>query len=348
MSSSADRPGLGNSNDDTGLSAEQFQMLVDGVIEYSIYMLSSQGLVSSWNNGAKRIKGYDSAEIVGQHFSRFFTPEDQLAGKPNDALATATAVGRFEAEGIRVRKDGSHFWAHVVMDAITDDDRNIIGFAKITRDITRQKEDADRIQNVTRTLNLALANIVQGLCLFDAAGNLMISNQQTNEIFGVGANATLPGTPFSDLIATLVARSSQPDELSAQTEAQHIVRRHQDLIRRGERRTVLENVRSSRTVSIMHRGLADGGWLTTFEDVTERRRAELKIAHMAHHDGLTGLPNRLNFNEYLKEELRKADRGQQQVGIICIDLGSGLIDQSQKMTAAAMQIADMKVWAQRS
>jgi diguanylate cyclase (GGDEF)-like protein len=70
----------------------------------------------------------------------------------------------------------------------------------------------------------------------------------------------------------------------------------------------------------MHRGLADGGWLTTFEDVTERRRAELKIAHMAHHDGLTGLPNRLNFNEYLKEELRKADRGQQQVGIICIDL----------------------------
>jgi PAS domain S-box-containing protein len=305
---------------ENGPSAKQFRMLVDGVIDYSIYMLSPQGLISSWNSGGQRIKGYQAKEVIGRHFSLFFTPDDQLAGKPDQAVATATAAGRFEAEDIRVRKDGSRFWAHVIMDAITDNDGCLVGFAKITRDITRQKQDADRLQEITQTLDLALSNMVQGLCLFDADGRLLLSNQRTNEIFGVAANTIMPGISFADLTGALMAGAGRQNDISTRVAVELIVRRHQDLVRRGERRAVSEQVGKNRTVSIMHRGLAGGGWLTTFEDITDRRCAELKIAHMARHDGLTGLPNRLDFNDYLEVEMQKAEHHQQQVGVIGIDL----------------------------
>jgi PAS domain S-box-containing protein len=121
-------------------SHEQFKLLVQGVTDYSIYLLSTDGLVASWNAGAQRIKGYKSEEIIGQHFSRFYTDEDLKNGEPERVLATATHEGRCEKEGWRVRKNGERFWAHVVIDAIHDDDGRLIGFAKITRDITERRE----------------------------------------------------------------------------------------------------------------------------------------------------------------------------------------------------------------
>ena len=122
-------------------SEEQFRLLVQAVTDYAIYMLDSSGYVSSWNAGAERIKGYSRDEIVGQHFSRFYTEEDREAGVPELALRTAAAAGRFEREGWRVRKDGSRFWAHVVIDPIRDETGGeVIGFAKITRDITERME----------------------------------------------------------------------------------------------------------------------------------------------------------------------------------------------------------------
>src|SRR3546814_7556763 len=95
---------------------------------------------SSWNAGAKRIKGYDAEEILGKSFSRFFTPEDQADGKPERALAAARESGRYEDEGWRVRKDGSRFWAAALIDAVHDDTGALIGFAKVTRDITEQRQ----------------------------------------------------------------------------------------------------------------------------------------------------------------------------------------------------------------
>jgi PAS domain S-box-containing protein len=121
-------------------SERQFRLLIRGVTDYAIYMLSPEGQVVNWNAGAARIKGYPEAEIIGQHFSRFYTPEDRNAGVPQRALDTARREGRFEAEGWRCRKDGSRFWAGVVIDAIHDDDDNLIGFAKITRDLTERRE----------------------------------------------------------------------------------------------------------------------------------------------------------------------------------------------------------------
>ena len=129
------------------LEAERrFRILVQGVTDYAIYMLDPEGRVTNWNVGAERIKGYSPAEIIGQHFSRFYTPEDFDAGVPQRALEAARVNGRYEAEGWRVRKDGSRFWANVVVDAVKDDDGKLIGFAKITRDMTEKRETQLQLQ----------------------------------------------------------------------------------------------------------------------------------------------------------------------------------------------------------
>ena len=121
-------------------SEELFRRLVEGVTDYAIYMLDPAGIVSNWNAGAQRIKGYGPAEIVGQHFSIFYTDEDRSRGEPARSLAIAEREGRFEAEAWRQRKDGTRFWANVVIDAIRDPSGHLIGFAKITRDITERRE----------------------------------------------------------------------------------------------------------------------------------------------------------------------------------------------------------------
>ena len=124
----------------THSETERYRLLIDAITDYAIYMLDPRGRVSSWNPGARRFKGYEAAEIVGEHFSRFYTPEDQETGLPARALNTAAVEGRYEAEGWRVRKDGSRFWAHVIIDPIRDEKGRVISFAKITRDITERRE----------------------------------------------------------------------------------------------------------------------------------------------------------------------------------------------------------------
>jgi PAS domain S-box-containing protein len=121
-------------------SERRFRHLVEAVIDYAIFQLDTNGLVATWNGGAKRIKGYAASEIVGQHFSRFYTDEDRAAGVPDRALETAAREGKFEAEGWRVRKDGTKFWASVVIDPIRSDSGELVGFAKVTRDITERME----------------------------------------------------------------------------------------------------------------------------------------------------------------------------------------------------------------
>ncbi len=120
-------------------SERRFRLFVDGVTDYAIYMLDTAGVISNWNAGAERIKGYRADEIIGQHFSVFYSPEDRQKELPGRALMIANKEGRFEAEGWRIRKDGSRFWASVVIDAVHDDDGALIGYAKITRDMTERR-----------------------------------------------------------------------------------------------------------------------------------------------------------------------------------------------------------------
>jgi PAS domain S-box-containing protein len=131
---------------------QRFQLLVQGVTDYAIYLIDPQGRITNWNSGAVRIKGYSEDEIVGRHFSQFYTPEDQAKEVPIRALATAANEGRYEAEGWRVRKDGSRFWASVIIDRINDAKGDIIGFAKITRDITERREGQQRLETAREQL----------------------------------------------------------------------------------------------------------------------------------------------------------------------------------------------------
>ncbi|WP_184140900.1 hybrid sensor histidine kinase/response regulator [Paraburkholderia atlantica] len=133
-------------------SERRFRMLVNGVTDYAIFMLSPDGIVTNWNAGARRIKGYSAEEIIGSHLSRFYTPEDAAAGLPLRGLSIAAREGRFEAEGWRVRKDGERFWAHVVIDAIRDEDGTLAGFAKITRDITERMEASRMLEDTRKAL----------------------------------------------------------------------------------------------------------------------------------------------------------------------------------------------------
>jgi PAS domain S-box-containing protein len=133
-------------------SEEQFRLLVQGVTDYAIYMLSPEGIVTNWNKGAERIKGYLPSEIVGKHFSQFYTEEDRERNEPQRALEIATREGRFEKEGWRVRKDGTRFWSHIVIDAIRDDGGTIIGFAKITRDVTERKNAQETLERAREAL----------------------------------------------------------------------------------------------------------------------------------------------------------------------------------------------------
>lgn len=125
-------------------SEHQFRMLVQGVTDYAIYMLDPQGGIVSWNAGGERIKGYKADEIIGRHFSCFYTEEERASGEPERALRAAREQGKYAKEGWRVRKDGTYFWASVVIDPVHDDDGQLVGFAKITRDVTerRQAEEA--------------------------------------------------------------------------------------------------------------------------------------------------------------------------------------------------------------
>jgi PAS domain S-box-containing protein len=131
-------------------SEHRFRVLVDGVIDYAIYMLDPDGHVTNWNSGAQRIKGYSALDIVGQHFSRFYGEGDRATGMPERALDTARRTGKYEGEGWRLRKDGSTFWASVVIDAIRDATGTLVGFAKVTRDLTEKRAADERLRQAQK------------------------------------------------------------------------------------------------------------------------------------------------------------------------------------------------------
>ena len=163
----------------------RYRLLVEAVTDYAIYMLDAAGLVTSWNSGARRIKGYESGEILGQHFSRFYTPEDRLTGLPQRALDTAAAHGKFESEGWRVHKDGSRFWAHVVIDPIRTSTGELVGFAKITRDLTEKRKAEAAIKRSEEQFRLLVQSVTDyAIYMLDASGHITSWNQGAQRIKG--------------------------------------------------------------------------------------------------------------------------------------------------------------------
>ena len=306
----------------------RYRYLIQGVTDYAIYMLDTDGHVVNWNAGAERAKGYKAAEIVGQHFSVFYTEPDRNAGLPCHALETARSESRFEAEGWRLRKDGTRFWTSVVIDAIHDDDGQLLGFAKITRDITERYQQQRKLveakdlaeaysrqmASLSDFLDSVIANIPASvLVLAVDSRTILLANQQAQRLFAQ-AYVDLKGLVADDCLSPSVAayiacQAANPAPVRAGFDDAVLVQ-------------TSVGPRSLRSRTVLGK-LPDGEGdyvLVISEDVTDELAAYAQIHHMAQHDGLTNLPNRNLFNERLKAAIaHDADDGSG-VGILCLDL----------------------------
>ena len=169
----------------SGEDPRSLELLINAIVDYAIFMLDIDGVVRTWNKGAERLKGYAAEEIIGKHFSTFYTPEDRDKGLPERALATAAETGRFASEGWRVRKDGRQFWALVVLDAIRDEEGALIGFAKVTRDITeRQQAHIDLLESERRYRRLVEAVVDYAIFQLDPSGQVATWNPGAERIKG--------------------------------------------------------------------------------------------------------------------------------------------------------------------
>ncbi|MGD0909466.1 MAG: sigma 54-interacting transcriptional regulator [Candidatus Acidiferrales bacterium] len=188
---------------------QRFRSLVDAVKDYAIFMLDPEGRVSTWNPGAERIKGYKPEEIVGEHFSRFYTQDDIDSGKPDAELKEASAVGRFEDEGWRLRKDGSRFWANVVITAIRDQTGELTGFAKVTRDLTDRRNVEQALRHSEQQLRALFEFSPDAIIASDQEGRIRQVNARVETFFGYRRGELL-GQPV-EILAPERFRRSHPD-----------------------------------------------------------------------------------------------------------------------------------------
>jgi PAS domain S-box-containing protein len=258
-------------------SERRFRYLVEGVVDYAIYMLDVNGVVTNWNRGAQRAKGYAAEDIIGQHFSIFYTPEDRAEGLPGRALARALSEGRWEAEGWRLRKDGSRFWASVVMDPIYDDVGRHIGFAKITRDVSERRAAQEALAESERQFRTLVAGVVDyALVMLDPSGVVTNWNVGAERIKGYAAREILGRhmrTFYTepDRLAGLPEKALQTAAAQGRYEAEAWrVRKDGSLFWAN---VVLDAIRDEAGELI--------GFAKITRDITERRNAQLEL-HRAH------------------------------------------------------------------
>lgn len=178
------------------------KLLAGSVTGYAMYMLDRAGLVSTWNAGAERAMGHPATDVLGRSFSTFYTTADQQAGEPQLALGIALDTGRFERNEWKVRKDGSQFWASVVIEPVTVGGE-AIGFADITRDITGEREGDERLLAVHRNLKIALTYMSQGLALYDGSGSLILANRRLCEMCGVSCEQVHIGMSIAEVMGAI-------------------------------------------------------------------------------------------------------------------------------------------------
>lgn len=208
-------------------SEQRFQVLIDSIQDYAIYILDPNGFVVSWNSGARRIKGYDAKEIVGKHFSRFYTPDDIRINKPKQNLELAAEKGKYEDESLRIRKDGSIFWANVLITAIRDASGNLTGFAKVVRDVTERKAAEQRLHENERLATLGTTAAVFAHEIANPLNGLSTSLQIVTDLLNEGSyydpalKETIGGANEEILRLTSLLRDyrslARPQALNVQT-----------------------------------------------------------------------------------------------------------------------------------
>lgn len=192
---------------------DQFRLIVEGVLDYGIFMLDPEGRIATWNAGAQRIKGYEASEIIGKHFSIFYPDEDVRSGKPQWELEVAKREGRFEDEGWRIRKDGSRLWANVIITAIRDDGGQLLGFGKVTRDFTERREHEERLRLSEERFRLLVEGVRDyAIYMMDPQGRITTWNAGAERIKGYEASEIL-GKHFSTFFTEEDVRSGKPQHI---------------------------------------------------------------------------------------------------------------------------------------
>jgi len=305
-----------------------YRLLIQSVVDYAIYLLTPDGIVANWNPGAQRAKGYLADEIVGKHYSLFYSETERAAGLPQQNLEQARNTGRFEEVGLRLRKDGSAFHAHVVIDAVRDDSGNLVGFAKVTRDISeRRQQELELLQakelaeqysqemaKLSQFLDSVIANIPASVIVQDLeTQRILLANQQAERLFGGGGSSMIGQLPGACLAPAAADYLEQQLSRGARNAKGYAAETRVDTAC-GPR-----TLRSRALLSQHRKGQADYV-LFVAEDATEELAAHAQIHHMAHHDALTGLPNRTLFNERLKQALVRGHEDEKLTAALCLDL----------------------------
>lgn len=307
---------------------EKFRLLVESVTDYAIYMLDPGGHVVNWNAGAQRAKGYSTQEIIGQHFSLFYSAQDRQNKIPDSNLNIARKTGRFEDQGWRYRKDGSAFWAHVVIDAIHDDSGKLVGFAKITRDVTERREyeqqilrakdlaeaQSERMTSMSRFLDTIITSIPSCVLVEDAVSReILLVNRKAEQLFGVEKNSMHGKKPHECL----------PPELSDYFNALADAALRSEGIHQNEQQLMTasgDRILHTRAATVRGGDARTHYVMLIVDDVTDQRAADARIHHMAHHDYLTSLPNRILFRQRLSDALRQDGLHERQTAALCLDL----------------------------
>jgi PAS domain S-box-containing protein len=253
--------------------ADRFQILIDAVKDYAIYLLDADGRVATWNTGAQRFKGYTADEIIGQHFSVFYSPEDRTAGLPARALNTAATEGRFEAEGWRVRKDGARFWTHVVIDPVIGEGGAVIGYAKITRDISDRRTVDEALVASEQRFRLLVQGVRDyAIYMLDPKGNVSNWNAGAEAIKGYTADEIV-GQHFSRFYTEEDRAAGAPAAALATAIAEGKFEGEAQRVRKsGERfwaSVVIDPIHDDRGELV--------GFAKVTRDVTERRRAQEEL-----------------------------------------------------------------------
>ncbi len=296
-------------------SEERFRLLVKGVKDYAIFTLVPAGRVTSWNEGARRIKGYEPEEIIGEHFSRFYPEEDLQRGKPEREIEVALAEGRVEDEGWRVRRDGSRFWANVVITTLRDEAGRLRGFSKVTRDITERKNTEDALKESEKRFRSLVQNASDLITVMGIDGTILYESPAIERILGYAPENLIKSNALDfihpdDRPQVLRAFARLAEETGANPYVEYRFR-HED----GSWR----HLESSGTNLLDEPSV--GGIVFNSRDVTERKLLEERLIHQALHDPLTGLPNRALFMDRLTHALDRARRRDASwVAVLFLDL----------------------------
>jgi len=311
-------------------SEQRFRLLVEGVAEYAIFMLGVDGTVASWNAGAQRINGYSEAEVLNRHIALFYPADDVADGKPDMDLRMAAAEGRFEDEGWRLRRDGSRYWSNVVITALYDGGGELIGYSKLSRDLSERRAMEQQLAQANRLQQAILDFSPFAIISTNAEGVVRSANPAAERMLGQSIDDLLGKTRFATLFepADVAARAAELSheagrrvapgfEVFAHNARQGLTDEREWNLMCGDGSSLPAHV----TVTALRdgNGLVNG-FLGIAYDITERKRRDEYTRHIAHHDAVTGLPNRVLLQDRLQMAMKRSRRDGTHIGVLMIDL----------------------------